>query len=315
MTSTTSTTSTAKATTRAGRDALIAGALVACGGLLFTTLDAVEHLTAAVLRFERVQLDDLMLTSFLAVAVATWFAFRRWRESAHQLHALQVSEADKARYVRRLEELSAELLDAEERERARLAHVLHDEVGQTLYACRLQLERLKTRVQDAPAQEMLEQAHALASDAMEQTRELTSDLSPPILHDLGLREAIEWLLSRVHTRYGLRARCIDGDDWDCIPQRFHAPVYHSVRELLVNAAKHARASVVDVSAAARGDRDVCVRVADDGQGFDPSVPSAKGFGLFSIERRMACMGAELRIESSPRSGTAATLWISGASAQ
>jgi signal transduction histidine kinase len=293
----------------AGRDALIAALLVVSGGVLFTALDAGEHVTAATLRFERVQLDELLLTSFLAVAAATWFALRRWRESARQLWALRQSEADKARYVERLEQLSGELLDAEERERERLSHVLHDEVGQTLYACRLQLDRLGARIAEPDAQRMLHDAHALASDAMEQTRELTTELSPPVLHDLGLREAIEWLLGRMHARYGLSARCLAGGDWERIPRRFHAPVYHSVRELLVNAGKHAQASAVEVSAAARGEREVCVRVADDGRGFDPSAPSKKGFGLFSIERRMACMGAELRIESSPEAGTAATLRI------
>jgi signal transduction histidine kinase len=299
---------------RAGRDALLASALVVCGGVLFTTLDAVEHLTAAVLRFERVQLDDLMLTSSLAVAAATWFALRRWRESVRQLRALQQSEGEKARYVSKLEELSAALLDAEERERERLSHVLHDEVGQTLYACRLQLERAGERAVDAESRAMLEEARLLASAAMEQTRELTTELSPPILSDLGLREAVEWLLGRMHARYGLRARCLPGGDWERIPQRFHSPVFHSVRELLVNAGKHAGAGMVEVSVASHGPAEVCVRVADDGRGFDPGRAGCKGFGLFSIERRMACMGAELRIESAHGRGTSAALWIHGTGA-
>ena len=294
---------------RALRDALFAALLVACGGLLFTSQDAVERLTPTVLRWERVQFDDLLLTSFLAVAVATWFAWRRWRDSALQLRALQRSEAEKARYVQRLEELSAQLLDTEERERERLSHVLHDEVGQTLYACRLQLDRLAPRIAEREAQALLSEAQALTSAAMEQTRDLTTELSPPILHDLGLCEAIDWLLSRLTTRYGVRAHCVPGADWQRIPRRWHAPVFHSVKELLVNVGKHAGASSVEVTAAAHGEHDVCVRVVDDGHGFDTSVQNAKGFGLFSIERRMACMGAELRIESSPAAGTAATLRI------
>jgi signal transduction histidine kinase len=237
-----------------------------------------------------------------------WFALRRLQDSTRQLRALQRSEAEKARYVDRLEELSAQLLQTEQRERARLAEVLHDSVGQTLYACRLQLDRVGGRIADAETQRLLGEARELASAAMAHTRDLTTDLSPPILHDLGLTEAVEWLLQRLNERFEMGARLLPGEGWERIPQRWHAPVFLSVQELLVNAGKHAAATRVEVSAQAGRDGQVRVRVLDDGRGFAGGASTA-GFGLLSIERRMVGMGAELQIESSPRVGTAATLLL------
>jgi signal transduction histidine kinase len=135
-------------------------------------------------------------------------------------------------------------------------------------------------------------------------------LSPPALHDLGLAEAIETLLARLQQRYGLGMRFDPGPAWESIPRRWYGPVFHSVSELVLNAAKHAGASSVALSAKLSEDgRHVRVIVADDGAGFDARARST-GFGLFSIERRMACMNGELEIESTPALGTTAMLRLS-----
>jgi signal transduction histidine kinase len=232
---------------------------------------------------------------------------RRWSDAVRELRARQASEVDKARYLARLEELSAELLETEARERARIAELLHDDVGQTLYACSLQLERLDQRLgADTPLRELLDGARELAATAMTHTRELTVDLSPPVLHDLGLAEAIEWLVRRSQERIGLRARFEPSADWQRIPKAWHTAVFQAVSELLANVAKHAGAKQVDVSVAGGDDGHLCVRVLDDGRGFQPDS-TERGFGLFNVERRMAFLGAELEIDSSVGAGTCATL--------
>ena len=293
------------------RDACVAIGVVACGGLGCVAFDSAERISAWLLSWERLELDDLLLSSMLALTAMGWFAWRRWRDTARALVAQRASEAEKARYVARLEELSAQLLEAEQRERARLAELLHDEVGQTLFACRLQLERASERVRESDTRELLDEAHALAGAAMTSTRELTVDLSPPILHDLGLADAIEWLLRRNEARFGLRGRLRPGSAWRRIPPAWHPALFHSLSELLSNAARHASASQVEVSAhAAPG----CIRVAvrDDGRGLPRELPppeTRSGYGLFSIERRMAWLGAELQVESIPGGGTQASLLL------
>jgi signal transduction histidine kinase len=119
-----------------------------------------------------------------------------------------------------------------------------------------------------------------------------------VLHDLGLAEAIEWLVRRNRERLGRCARFEPGAEWQRIPRARPAAVFHSVSELLANAAKHAAASLVGVSAADSGDGVVCIRVLDDGRGFHPN-PLTRGFGLFNLERSMAFLGAALSIESAP----------------
>jgi len=294
---------------RARRDALLAGAAVACGALLFTSFDVFERVSPALLRFESMQLDELLLTSFLAVAAASWFARRRWQDSARQLAALRTSEQENARYVQRLEELSAQLVQTEQRERERLADALHDEVSQTLYACLLELDALATLLSKPPARRRTGAARALVSHAMDQARRLTADLSPPILHDLGLPAAIEWLLPRLQARHGLALRFDAGPAWERIARRCHAAVFQSVQELVVNACKHASARSAVVSAELVGQLTVRVEVRDDGHGFDPARAGTDGFGLFSIERRMAHLHGRLDISSQPGCGTTATLTL------
>ena len=140
--------------------------------MLFAHFDVVELLLPTLWRFEQVQLDDLLLGAGLAVAASGWFAWRRYRESERQLAALRASEHEKARYVERLGELSAALLATEERERERFAELLHDEVGQTLYACQLKLDALSPALDVESVRRRIDEARALASEALDQTRAL-----------------------------------------------------------------------------------------------------------------------------------------------
>jgi signal transduction histidine kinase len=297
---------------RAQRDAIMAAAVVLMGGALCVMLDTAERLAAPVLRWEFLQLDDLLLTSCLAICASSWFAVRRWHDARRALLAEQASEREKAEYVTKLEALSAQLLQTEQAERTRIGELLHDEVGQTLYACRLQLERAQNRTRDPQLTALLAEAYSLAGDAMASTRELTARMSPPVLHDLGLAEAVEWLLSRTEQRFGVQTRFVADLAWQRIDQSMHEPVFQSVSELVANAVKHARASLLEVTAQEHG-AVIEVRVSDDGRGFAHSTESVQGFGLLSIERRMARIGARLQIDSRAERGTSAVLQLPAAS--
>jgi signal transduction histidine kinase len=290
-------------------DFAIAFLVVLGGGLLFVSADVVELLTPTLLRWEAAELDDLLLTACLAIVATTWFAIRRWLDSATQLAELRRSAQERAAYLERLEELSTQLLDAEARERDRIADVLHDEVGQTLYACQLKLEVLAAALDDPDALALLDQATALTAAAMTHARDLSMELSPPALHDLGIADAIETLLSRLEQRYALPMRFAPNAAWEHIPREFVGPVFHSVKELVVNAAKHASASTVSLSAELADGHRVRVIVRDDGTGFEVRPSKPRGFGLFSIERRMACMHGRLEIDSIPGKGTTAILHL------
>jgi signal transduction histidine kinase len=290
-------------------DFAIAAAVVISGGLLFVSADVVELLTPALLHWEAAELDDLLLTATLAIAATTWFAMRRWLDSTTQVAELRRSAQERAAYLERLEELSTQLLDAEARERDRIADVLHDEVGQTLYACQLKLELLAGGLGDPACRKLLDEASGLTAAAMTHARDLSMELSPPALHDLGIADAIETLLSRLEQRYALPMRFLPNAAWEHIPREFVGPVFHSVKELVVNAAKHASASGVSLSAELAADQRVKVIVRDDGAGFAVRSSKQRGFGLFSVERRMAWMRGRLEIDSAPGKGTTAILHL------
>ena len=294
--------------TQAARDAYAAATLVVCGGLICVRWDTAERLSAGVLRWEWLQLDDLLLTSGIAISALLWFAMRRWTEARHALALHVASEQDKEKYVVKLEELSAQLLQTEQAERARIGELLHDDVGQTLYACRLQLERALAHTRDEELHRLITEANTLAGDAMSSTRELTTRISPPVLHDLGLPEAIEWLLARTQQRFGVQTCFVSEGPWRAIDDSWREPVFHSVSELITNAVKHAHAKSIRVSAST-GDGVIDISVDDDGRGFAPETVGTRGFGLFSIEQRMARIGARLHIESMSQQGTRASLQL------
>jgi signal transduction histidine kinase len=298
---------------QAARDAGVAALVVTFGGLMCIHWDTAEHLTAGVLRWEWLQLDDLLLTSGIAITTVTWFAIRRWREARRALALHVASEQEKAKYVTKLEELSAQLLQTEQAERARIGELLHDDVGQTLYACRLQLERALARASDPALRELVAEAHTLAGDAMSSTRELTTRISPPVLHDLGLPEAIEWLLARTEQRFGVQTKFVSDGPWHAVDGSWHEPVFHSVSELITNAVKHARANSIRVSVStSAADGVIDISVDDDGRGFAPEAIQTRGVGLFSIEQRMARIGARLHIRSMSQQGTRASLLLPAA---
>lgn len=293
---------------RARRDLIAGAAILAIVGSLFAAFEAGERVASFTARFEHAELDELLLGLVLAVVLAAWFALRRYREAHASLTALRAIEAVQRGYVERLEQLSTELLAAEERERERIAALVHDELGQPLYACRLRLSLLEKLVPEGPGRAMCGELDALTGEALERARALSWSLRPPALAELGVAEALEVILAALTQRYGMPIALEPSPAFDAIAERARGPVFHSVKELVLNAVKHAEATRIAVRAHAQADGRIEVHVDDDGKGLDAAErANRRGFGLFSIERRMACLGATLTLASAPGGGTRAVL--------
>ena len=198
----------------------------------------------------------------------------------------------------KLQSLAAELSTAEERERRRIATVLHDAIGHALAVAVLKLRA-------DPDIATPEQQHAceLIEQAIQHTRSLTLQLSPPILYELGLGPAIEWLAEQFEKQHRLRIPVDDRLDEDVIDEEVRVLIFNAVRELLVNVVKHARAESASVAVTGDAGR-ILVTVSDDGVGFDPQAPysPAGAFGLFNIRERLGHVGGSFSIESSPGRG-------------
>ena len=210
-----------------------------------------------------------------------------------------------------LRRLATELTLAEERERRVIASDLHDHIGQALAVIRARLREMQSSAMFSGMENDIEDTLALLDRTIQSTRTLTFEISPPVLYDLGLEPALQWLCQQVQSKHGLRAEMTSEGSGPVVPDDVQITVFRSVQELLLNAVKHARASSVRVHLA-RLPAALRVEVRDNGEGFDVSRAGASmdepgGFGLFSIRERLKALGGALDVSSSPGLGSAFSL--------
>jgi signal transduction histidine kinase len=210
-----------------------------------------------------------------------------------------------------LRRLATELTLAEERERRAIASNLHDHIGQALAVIRARLRQMQGNAMFSGMENDIEDMLALMDQTIQSTRTLTFEISPPVLYDLGLEPALQWLCRQFQKRHGLRAEMTSEGSGPPVADDIQITVFRSVQELLLNAAKHARASSVRVHLA-RLPAGLRIEVRDDGKGIDLSPEGATmddhgGFGLFSIRERLRVLGGALGVSSSPGRGAAFTL--------
>ena len=207
-------------------------------------------------------------------------------------------------------DLNAEILRAEERTERRIARVLHDDLGQALAAARMTVCQLRdSEVSEARAG-LLEAVREHLDRSIEVTRSLAFELSPPILHELGLVPALQALGERMEEDHGVRFAFVLGQGWSPPSEEPGVVLYRVVRELLQNVVKHARASRVRLELAGARDRTWIV-LEDDGVGFDAAGSgwAGQGLGLSQVRERMARLGGASEIESAPGRGTRALLTV------
>jgi PAS domain S-box-containing protein len=206
-----------------------------------------------------------------------------------------------------LRKLASELVLAEERERKRIAGVLHDEIAQTLAAARMRIDML----QGIPSDQVqrIEEVKALLAQSIRETRALMSDIGNPLLFDMGLKAACESLAERLMKTHPIRIRCDIRDAYKHLSPDLKTILYQVIRELLNNVAKHSLAKNAHV-AIDLDNGHFRVKVTDDGVGFDPQslgAPTVEGgFGLYSIRERLIAVEGTLSIESAPGAGTVVT---------
>ena len=203
--------------------------------------------------------------------------------------------------ARRLRTLALQLSSAEERERRRLAQVLHDDLQQLLVAARLRCGWLEGR--GAPDDvEAASDTLELLTQALKLCRSITTDLSPPVVYDGGLGPGLQWLSRWMLERFKLQVE-IANAAIEPPTQELRILVFQAVRELLFNVVKHAASAHATVRLH-NDDRVLCVTVEDCGRGFDPGVGKggSAGFGLFHLRERLEAIGGKFSIASTPGQG-------------
>ncbi|HUI25044.1 MAG TPA: PAS domain S-box protein [Candidatus Kryptonia bacterium] len=201
-----------------------------------------------------------------------------------------------------LQTLSHELMRVQETERRHLATELHDEIGQTLTGIKLMLDTLD-RSPSSTASARLAQVQSLVNDLVTQVRNLSLDLRPGMLDDLGLLPALLWLFGR----YSNQTKVEVAFEHRGLERRFLPEVetaaFRIVQEALTNVARHAAVASARVVAIAM-DATLVVEVVDDGRGFDPAGEHATGrfAGIAGMRERASLLGGQLDIEAAPGAG-------------
>jgi PAS domain S-box-containing protein len=213
-----------------------------------------------------------------------------------------------------LARLASELTMAEQRERGRLALVLHDGLQQTLVAAKFRLKALEAAGDKGVWREAA-QLGELLSDAIGTSRSLATELSPPVLK-IGLAPALEWLARWMQEKHGLAVVLDVPAEIDSVAEDVTIMLFQAVRELLFNVVKHAGVKTARVSASRRN-CEIVVSVEDQGRGFNLQDVLARhdrrgGLGLFAIRERVELLGGRVSIESAPGRGSHLTLAVPAA---
>jgi len=216
-----------------------------------------------------------------------------------------------------LQELSARLLDIQEEERRRLSRGLHDEIGQTLTALRIEISNALGKAAAPEVRERLERARGLSERCVQTIRDIALVLRPALLDDLGLAPALQWQVEDFGRRSGMAADFRDcGVDED-LPDLLKTCVFRVLQEALNNCEKHSGATQVHVVLRQTPEA-ISLEVRDDGRGFAPGEPgaavSAAGLGMLGMRERASRLGGTLKVDSAPGHGTRIVLEIPYAAA-
>lgn len=222
------------------------------------------------------------------------------RERARLLAAEQVARTES-------QALSRRLVEAQEAERRRIARELHDEVGQILTGLSLVLKSGSKPA--APWKDRSAEAQGILHDLMRRVREMSLDLRPAMLDDLGLLAALLWHFERYTYQTRVRVRFHHFGLDRRFPSELETATYRIIQEALTNTARHAHTDEVDVHVRARPDV-LWLRIADHGTGFEPERLGRTGStGMAGMRERVAAVGGRLELDSSPDRGTFLTAWL------
>ncbi|RJP87114.1 MAG: PAS domain-containing sensor histidine kinase [Desulfobacteraceae bacterium] len=225
------------------------------------------------------------------------------------INQLKETESKLLEYQAKLKRLAIQLSMSEENQRRHLASQLHNGVTQELFVMHLRLKKLEKYFSD---EEHLEEIKRIQQDLLKtikETRTVTFDLSPPILFDLGFREAIESLAKEIESKHHLKVKTHFAGKLDNINDETKIILYRNIKEVIHNAVKHAKADMVDIKMKKTRNA-LTVDVKDNGVGFDKTQKDRQGgYGLFDMREKINHLGGRLSIMSTPGSGTMVSISV------
>jgi signal transduction histidine kinase len=205
-------------------------------------------------------------------------------------------------YVRRL-------IEVQEEERQRIARELHDQIGQVLTAVRINMHAVQDVCNTPEATSYIEDNISVIDEALRQVRDLSIDLRPPLLDDIGLGTALRWCVERQAKRIGIRAEVVIElpDQNERFSRELETACFRIAQEAMTNVVRHARAKRV-LLLLQKNRRELILLITDDGVGFDITTLRTRAsrtstLGLVGMQERADAVGGEIEITSAPSKGT------------
>lgn len=206
--------------------------------------------------------------------------------------------------AQQLEKMTLELSETEDRERRRLAEILHDDLQQILAGARFHVGLMRNQARgDGSLQAIAAQTESMLKDAIAKSRSLSHELSPAVMHHADFAETLRWLAQEIQTKHGLAVHVYADGEARSGSEAVRAFLYRAAQELLFNIVKHAR--VKEATLRVRPYHGcLCLSVCDRGRGFDPrELEETGGFGLLSIRERAEMLKGRMKIKSAKGRGS------------
>ena len=207
----------------------------------------------------------------------------------------------------RAQALSQQLMEAQEVERRRLARELHDEIGQALTAVKINLQAVQRAVSESHSGPQLEESISIVDRALQQVRNLSLDLRPSLLDDLGLVAALRWYLDRQVRRAGFEAAFSADPAGIRAETNLETTCFRVAQEAITNIIRHAKATQVRIELRRRG-AELQMTIADNGTGFEVEAARQRAIhggslGLLGMQERVLLVRGRIDIKSKPGNGT------------
>jgi PAS domain S-box-containing protein len=214
-----------------------------------------------------------------------------------------------------LRNLAAYIQSVREEERTKIAREIHDELGQALTGLKMSLSWLDKKLSEAgdvvplSLLEEITSMSKLVDTTIQMVREISTELRPGVLDDLGLTAAIEWQAQEFQTRMGIRCSFTSSLENIILDKERSTVIFRIFQEALTNVVRHANATRINVSLKEEADN-LILEVRDNGEGIKESeISNAKSLGLLGMRERAILLGGEIKISGTPRKGTKVTVRI------